>query len=600
MTGIEIDGEFLDLPPGVSLEIEQNSPYLNNEVIYGDYSLPITIPYTDKNFRMLSYTGQHHLQHEKITVEARLHASAGSVFIGTLVIDGYERNANVNGSILTKAIFTFALSSFFQSIKGKKLSDLQLGGIRTFSWTGFSPYDGSGGFWQHAHATFGSPATYDYTFPPIKNDEYGYYFGNDGSPAFKNIYWMNKLQTGHSQPYLEQELNIASLCPAVKISYILNCIFTEMGWDLEGEVIDDTTFQKLYMQSFRGIYWCDYTAVGLLSVVTKGSVDVDLREHMPPDYTIQSFIIDLKNRYGIAFVFDKDRQKCTLKFMKNIANNGNPKDLTKWAHAQVKTKFSIPKIITLENVIDSEDNFPVPLTNTDIPTTPAVMGKDDLLDPNTTPLDEGVYCFVRKENTWYITATNPDATALEWLRAGDNIGDVIIPDANESFKTEMSTLATGWVEYRLNFYGQIPVCQQNGNWHQNLKLTPWKPRIILYHGLQYDQYVDYTDTGKQLYPMAGSHNLDNYGNDLGGWSNVYEFNDGTKETGLKAYLWDDWIAFYNKVDLRTYTFNLPLYQFYDLKWEDIINIHSAKFIIKQMRYTIPYSGTVEMELLKIY
>jgi len=598
MTGIEINGEFLDLPPGVMLEIEQNSPYLNNDVIEGDYSLPVQIPYTDKNFRLLSYTGQHYLQHEKLKISSNLHASGGAIYVGTLVVDGYDRNSNMNGSILTSGIFTFALSSFFQSIKGKKLSDLSLGGIRSFSWTGFAPYDSSGGFWQHAHATFASPELYDYTFPPIKNEKYGYYFGMDGSPEFKNIKWMNKLQTGHSLPYLEQELNIASLCPAVKVSFILNSIFTEMGWEIVGEVMDDATFKKLFMQSFRGIYWCDYSGVGLLHVIEKESVDVDLREHMPPDYTIQNFIIDLKNRYGLAFVFDTDKRRCTLKFLKNLPNNGGARDLTSYAHAQVKTKYDEPKIFAFENVIDPEDDFPVPLTNHDIPLTTPVMGKDNLVDPNT--LDEGTFCFVRKENTWYIVASNADGDAKTWERAGDNIGDVYVVEATESFKTEISTLATGWVEYRFNFFGQIPIVEQNGNWKQNLTLTKWRPRIIIYHGMQYDQYVDYTDTGKQLYPMAGSHNLDNYGNDLGGWSNVYEFNDGTKETGLKAVLWDDWLDYYKKVDLRRYTFNLPLYLFHQIKWEDIINIHTAKFLIKRMRYTIPYTGKIEMDLLKIY
>jgi len=166
---------------------------------------------------------------------------------------------------------------------------------------------------------------------------------------------MNKRQTGHFLPDLETELNMTSLCPAVKFTFILKSIFEEMGWKLEGEVMEDATFNKLVLQSFRGVYWCDYTAVGLLTVITKGSVDVDLREHMPPDYTIQSFIIDLKNRYGLGFVFDLNERTCKLKFMKNIANNGEARDLTQWAHSQVKSKFETAKIIDLRNNLDSED-----------------------------------------------------------------------------------------------------------------------------------------------------------------------------------------------------------------------------------------------------
>jgi len=326
MIGIEINSEFLDLPEAIIFEIVRNSPYFNNDEIEGEFSLPISIPYSDKNYRLLSYTGNHYKTHVKQKIDATLYGGPNFTYAGTLVIDAFEKNNNQPGSLIASGIFVFGISSFLQQVKDKKLSDLTLGGVRNFTYTTGNPYDGSGGFWQHVHAVAAAPG--EYTFAPIKNDGYGAYPGRTLDPFGRSIDWMNKLDmTDRTNFWFDFKPNAAALCPAVSITYLLTCIMEENGWKLQGDILTDATFSKLYAQSFRSIFWCNYSTTFsivlgyLLTVHVLSDVDIDLKEHVPPDYKITDFIIDLKNRYGIAFNFNTNTRVCTANFLKDIVNS---------------------------------------------------------------------------------------------------------------------------------------------------------------------------------------------------------------------------------------------------------------------------------------
>lgn len=607
MIGIQINNEFLDLPENIQVEIIRNSPYFGDNEIEGEYSLPIAIPYTNKNYRLLSYIGNHYKEHKKESITATLFSGGGVSYVGTLVIDGFEKNNNNPGSLLTKSLFTFATSSFFQQIKDKKVSSLSLGGIRTFNWTTIDPDDGSNGFWQHVYNTCVTPANYDYSFFPIKNEEYGEIPGELNAPSFKTITWMNMVYNGlYTAPignrFFEIERNMLSLCPAIKKSYLIKQIFAEHGWEVDGEVLQDATFNNLYEQSFRAIYWTDYnTNGGVLTMVNKATVNINLAEHVPPNELIQNYIIDLKNRYGIAFVFDKNKRKCTLKWLKNVIAGSSQKDFTKYASAQVKSKFEIKeKIVALSNSIDGADSFPALINNKNVPQIPAVVSTL----PSTASVEEGTFCFVYNQNAYYECVYNNDTATKEWQLTAYNIGDFTPANNTDTITTNISTFATSYQPVQTEggiHSGYVPTCSQPGNWLQNKDVTPWKFRTLIYHGLKQSiKNATGLPTGL-TYPYASPINIDNEGNDLGGWVDVYEFVHPTTsvDNGLYKTKWEDWLKIYKKADERTYVIQLPLYELHSLLWEDIIVIQSVQFLIKKMKYTIPYSGLVEVELLKL-
>ena len=604
MIGIEINNEFLDLLAGVVFEIVRNSPYFNNDEIEGEFSLPVGIPYTDKNYRLLSYIGNHYKTHSKTTIAAKMHGGPNFIYDGSLVIDAFEKNANLPNSQLTNGLFVFGISSFFQQVKDKKLSDLQLGGVRTFNWTTNAPYDGSGGFWQHVLTVSLIPA--DYTFIPIKNDGYGVHPGDVSTPSFKKIDWMNMLaMNGHTVQYFQQEKNIFSLCPAISVVYLIKQVFEENGWTCDGEVLTDTTFVKLFAQSFRSIYWCDYSSNGILTIINKPTVDINLQEHVPPGYKITDFIIDLKNRYGLSFSFDTTTKNCTISFLKNIIN-GPVKDITAYCNAPVKSKFDFKeRIISLKNTLDSSDVYPLTFEKVDFPVVAPVRALRDR--PAASGITEGHYILVFEENTWYQCVNNESLGAKEWQLVAENIGNYIVPDETEAITTNICTFATAEQRYRIYighyYFGYFPTCDQPGNWYQNEIITPWALRTLLHHGPQLDRRDDNTTTNSALYAYGSAHTSDNNGNDLGGWSNIYQYSFGTLlltiNNGIYEVLFKDWLNIYKNTDSRNFIFTMPFYMLFGIKWEDIIYIKNVRFLIKNIKFTIPYNGTVQIELLKM-
>lgn len=605
MTGIQVNTEFLRLPPNLVMQMVRNSPYLSNEQIDGEYSLPINIPYTDINYRLLGFTGNHYTTHARTTINCTLY-SDGIQYPGKLVIDSWEGNANQPQSLTIPALFVFAISDFFQQVKGKKLSDLALGGVRTFPFTTQAPFDGSNGFWQHVHTVMQTPV--DYTFFPIKNDGYGEYLISSSNPTHTlKVTWMNKVEVSQLPVQLDRLSNIISLCPAIKLSYLIGQVFKENGWTLTGEVLQDATFQKLYVQSFRGIYWADYSTNNVLAIIWKTSVNVNLQQHVPPDYTIQDFIIDLKNRYGWAFVFDSNNRTCTLKFLKTRVNSSDIRDFTPYALSTVRSKFELKeRIISLKNTIDSADSYPGIISDPGIVIAGTVSTVANL--PATSAVNEGTTYLVFLENAYYQLMS--DGVNQVWEKIADNIGDYLLPNETEAITTNISTFATSKQQYRNTspgYSGFFPTCNQVGNWYQNKDLTKWGLRTIIYHGYRLDINNSGGTSGTQNYPYASPHSSDNYNNSLGGWSNVYvrqhtnlvgvppiAINDG-----LYIIHWVDWLKLYKGTDLRTIGFNLPLYLIHTIRWEDVIIIQGVQFIIKAIRYNIPYDGVVEIDLLKI-
>lgn len=62
MIGIKIDNEYLDMKPDAAIELQINSPFFADDIIPGTYSIPFTVPRSERNERILQkplaqYTG---------------------------------------------------------------------------------------------------------------------------------------------------------------------------------------------------------------------------------------------------------------------------------------------------------------------------------------------------------------------------------------------------------------------------------------------------------------------------------------------------------------------------------------------------------------
>ncbi len=587
MTGIAINGEFLDLPPGVVLEIIRNSPYINNDAIDGEYSLPVALPYTDKNYRLIAYSGNHYKTHAKQTLDAELYAD-GAVYNGSLIVDGWDKNNNQPQSLVWSTMFVFGISSFFQEVKEKKITDLSLGGVRSFAWTTADPFDASAGFWQHVHTVATTPI--EYTFVPIKNADY----------KTGMLEWMNRITPsgGSLTSQMGEIYNLACCCPGIKLSYVLQKCFTENGWEVEGDILSDATFDKIFIQSFRGIYWCDFDLdVSPYAYTALSTVEFYLKDHLPANYTIRNFIIDVKNKYNIGFRFNKQTKKCTLVTLNNVGTSAAV-DLTAFSNSAVKTKFTeASRVIALKNTIN--DAYPQILLDTSAVI--SVQLKGDL--PAASSVSPDAIYFVLQENVFY-QAIGDNGGTKYWLRLADNVGNYNEKDSTESLDTNIQSFAQSWQSYRVNgtgrtYYGNFCTCSQIGNYKQKEEEDNWGLITFQHHGTQLDMRDDGSTTGTTVYWYATNTSIDNYGNDLGGWSNVYENKHGLIDNGIYATLFKDWILLFKSTDSRIFILSLPLYLLQTIEWENLVAIHNVRFLVKNIKYTVPYNGKTELELLKI-
>lgn len=586
MLALQVNNEFIDLPADVSLELERNNPFLSDDDIQGEFSLGLTIRYTEKNFRLLQYTGNFSKGNQKYTIDAAIYDAGIFRYAGKLVVTQHQSNMNDIEQTVWSGFFTIGSASFLQSIQNDLLSDIDLGGERSFNFTSADPSDGSGGFWQHIHETI-TPNAFPYCFPPISNP--------DWSPL-PSITWMNEI--GQDQHYAVA-LNAISLCPAIYLSYLLEKLFANYGWKISGGIINDPGYQKIIIPSFQAIKWCTYRVRdnAFIDPVTPFPVvTFDLADHVPQDLTIGSFLVSLKNRMGWYFDFDSNTKTAYLNGYQKVMS-GAVKDWTKYVQASYTADYSdAPKVYELVNNIDSSDTFPV-IMDIDESEISRVNTVADL--PPASADNEGDIAYVFAEDEYFQSQALTDTDdQYSWIFYSHNIGNYSPdPDADntpiESDISTMPTLLTAW--FTGTDKAKVPVCNQPGNYFKAASETSWAIRFLFYHGLC-------AATNGLLYPFASSDNITSNGDTVGTtpWSLPYRHEYGVLNDGTYDYWWKAWLRMLSIQDTRTFTLALPVTVLRQFSFGDRIFINNVFFVVASAKETLPYKDLIEMKMKRIY
>src|SRR5690348_5176953 len=97
MLGLEINGEFLDLDPDTTLELEQENPFLQfGDDVLGEYSFPFEVRSTEKNLRLLNYAGFLQKRIDNTGVDAKAYDGTIQHSIGKIKIEKPSVNVNHN------------------------------------------------------------------------------------------------------------------------------------------------------------------------------------------------------------------------------------------------------------------------------------------------------------------------------------------------------------------------------------------------------------------------------------------------------------------------------------------------------------------------
>ncbi|MGN6293757.1 MAG: hypothetical protein ACTHMV_13520 [Chitinophagaceae bacterium] len=594
MLRIIIAGEDLDLSPGTSVELERSSPFFNLSDLAGEYSLPLTLPYTPKNARLLGLPNHYYTRRIKKRISSKIYDNNNFAYTGELIIE----TANLHLNSITKSnisgYFLTGVSSFFQAVKNKKLQELALGGIRSFVWTNSNPDSPVKGFWQHVNATL--EGGYDYLFAPIINEKW------DGSGE-GDVSWLNKIDIYGK---LDYEENYNTLAPQVNLKYVLTQIFEEHGWTLETSGMSDPVWDKLFIPSFYAVTWQKIIQTEIapfFDYAPLGDIKINLQNHVPPGMLISDFIIALRNRYNWGFDFDASKKNCRLFPIKNLAA-GRKKDWTKFTSATLSSDFSEdPKVFVFKNEIDSSDALS---SSPDL--TKVSIGEPKISFSELPPATEdnfNLVIFCWKENQFFQCSYDEVEQIYSWILYANNIYDYSPAGGNEEITTIASTMPVYKRMYRdagaTQYYGLFPYCEQEGNWEgKKGSSVAWGLRLLVYRGRVFEASpLGFPGPVKYPYLTSTCITITQEEPDLP-WSNVYIHTYEGEDKGIVSYWFKDTLPYLSESDVISTLLYLTREELLNFQWSDIILLRNVPYIAQKFVENIPYTGYVKADLRRIF
>lgn len=592
MVGIQINGEFLDLAPGVTMALEQQNPFLQfDNNIVGDYSLPVQALATEKNLRLLNYAAIAQQIVTNTGVDAILYDNSIQRAVGKVKIERASINMNQVRKGVINIYFLTTASGYWQDIKDKKLRSIDVGGDRSFDWDGLTT--SGAGFWAHIHKVTAGEIITDYVFFPVLN---GSWPEKDTYPQLMNwVYY----DIGQAYPiqYTEgffQALELKEgnrIVPFPFLKYVLTQAVIYTGWTIHGDILDDPDFEKIVMLNFHAIDWCKIIySGGVLVKSPNDPVVFNLQDHLP-DINISNFLIALKNRFGWWYDFDNAAKKITIRKLNDLAT-GTAIDLTD------KSSPLITKSIAQEqpvyalrnnfatNMRDGEPDFRVIKyigevdKNTDLPAAVEAL--------------YGNVYLALDENNYYICLQNLDDGVWQWYPYAWNIFDYEPTGANEDITTDATTVGS---ERYSEYLDLIPRINCQGEWvgrTDNPEPASWGIHLVFYHGIRNNKSGD-------PYPFAAHHIYDSTGAKVGNWS--LAFKGKTKvthdEVGLYDLNWKNFLNMLSKPEEVEHTLYLPLHEYLQLKFSDRKVVNGMEFFIKQVRSNLPYRKEVTCTSIRV-
>lgn len=292
---IEISNEVIDLFPDTSIPMKFMSPAFNQ---IGTHSFPFKIPNTPKNRRKFNHINS--LSADASNNEAPFKMSFGGInfLAGNVkVIDSALRYFN--------CYFKADKGNFNSLVKGKLLSDVNYGGVRTQASMEDNLED----------ILTGEYPDWDYTMFPVVNKNL-----MDGS--LREDKW-NDLTNNHNQlqNYFYNDGTGYSLpnfiTPFPYLCFVIDCIFNELGYNISrNDISADDELRTL----------CIYSPNVILNTGLSLYFAYNLA-HFVPRIPIGDFILALENSLGVNFFINDNVKDVKIIFKKNIIRNQDYEEL---------------------------------------------------------------------------------------------------------------------------------------------------------------------------------------------------------------------------------------------------------------------------------
>jgi hypothetical protein len=618
MIGIEINGEFLELPIGTSTQVERNTPLALGDELIGEYSFPFIFKASSHNMKLCGFINEVGIIKgtNNIKIEASYYESNFFAYKGTLVAEYVNTNFNRPEEGEISVYFLAGISSFYQQAKNVLLKDIDLGGDRVFS--NLSILNEAQSTWTKT-----SDQT-DYVFAPIYNPGFlradvTKYTNGEDVPEDVQPNFMNKIIYYSSTVMLAIAPNQHTLVPFIYLTYLLKRVFLAFNITITGDILEDADFKKLFIDNYQAIDW----SFADITTTTK----FNLKNHVPQDWNVAGFLLNLAKRYAFSFQFDFNNRICKIVQVNTLPLKATKKDMTYSMAANVKLNFlSDRKICGLTQNFDELDEA---ISQPDLSNLTRGEDVNQYTDlPSPSDAYENYYCLVKSRNQWYACVYEEGTDPIYvWTLLGNNIYDYEPENQTDSIETDITTInQLLYTDWRPNSQALFPYVNRPGN--ANAKTSQFigqipevvsgyyfmppsdtgyinfGMRLLYFHGMQPDTYN--TAGGISVkYPFASPHIFNTIGERVGNCSAAFSGFDYSSDIGIVNKFWLNWLKLLSSQEQIAFTLLLKLHEYLQLQWEDIILIKNVPYLLTKIVVESPFStdsqdtGKVQCEALRI-
>jgi hypothetical protein len=574
MLELLINGEAVDLLPEATISIEEESPVFEKDSIPGGFSFPFDLPVNPRNNRILGHAGRiQSARQGGVDLPFQFFNNGRLFATGTLTVQKASHN-------IYSAFLTVGSGDFAGKIAGKKLSDVDFGGIRVWE---FKPE------YTYPEDDFALFPVYNPVF--MDNTEYKTLWG----------YYSNRLNSyEYNSWYYPAPGSIIAISPFPFVAYVLKTIFNQFGFQVNDSVFDtDPDLNSLVIYTNRDLAtyvplvtiintivfdtrsgeWAPHNQPSKSSTMTPAFDSWNLKDFLP-DMLISDFILAIRNLFNLSITIDnqgavsirKRNDLLTSENIETLDSKVSAKPLVtmvtpadgvylKWEHEPNDTLFS--------------DGFK------DVYSEPTLLGLpvDTIVElENLDPKINDIRLIKTYAQYYQYSGKEVDGvTTYKWKFFSNDFQNLKIGNGKEEFTSKSSTLPM--FQYKRLDDGptiRCPHAEQLSSSILRSESLPCSLRFLFYRGMV-------EDSNGTLYPYGSS---DAFGPNGAKLSNASLSLRWDSNTGLYNQLWKDYLTWWSQRKMVTWTIADPS----ALNFTTIYAINGNQYLLKKRGYSIKSDG----------
>lgn len=595
---------FLDIDPAVQLDMEGLSPLFDEDLSTGEFSLPLDLEWTERNRRLFGFAERL----ENFNTRSR-------VYRCDVYDDGFPELLNAQLTILERSgsysyrrgKFSVTIAGtqglFGTQIKNKKMSDLQLGGV--ISWSNangdsraFATQLMKGQWPQYADRIAFAPVAIQDFIDASRPDYDGEFLVKDtvnniivtggtandwtfGRPRSTDAQWI----TGPGDPEYADYWTV----PFLRLSFVIRKIFEEHGYKVSGDFIDGTAFRDLHLFNQYAIE--NYAR----SINTDFNREIDPRNHVPPvliaDFLKQVFspcciYPRFINQNEVQLVYRKD----DFQYRRILKLDGHTADDFNSTYEDVEEE---KKGYEIKYEWDAQDGYYGNLTKdlsdkTAVGTVATTAALQTLNIGRQLTTDD--IAFVEADNLWYRVA-NATVSPVLWDVYAEGLYPYKTGKGERSVSAGCSTLCThaalntqtALVE-KYNYLGT----KQRGSYRN------FKGVIVKNEFAVRVFYIQKRIFGGVLYPVSFYHNRDQLNTKFLPFSLALNGEDG-----LVKNFHQQWQDLRQRGELVKTTVALDKKLLAEMDAHNTYEVNGVLFLPQKLERTIPLSGEAELTMMPL-